>query len=222
MKRIVTMLLAPALLLAIGCSKAPDDKLGEAEKGVLDAKLVGAQAYVPEDFAKLEGMLNNAKKEMDDQNAKFPLFRDYGKTEQLLASVKAEAPSLIEATAKKKAEAKEAALKAHEAAKEAVKKAQALVAKAPVGKDRAAVEAIKNDAKALTASLKDVQMAMDAEDYLTAQAKAKAVQDKSLALSSEVRGALAKVGGVKAAKDTAPAAKNVKSSKSTKNAKKKK
>jgi hypothetical protein len=156
---------------------------------------------------------------MDDQNAKFVLFRDYGKTEQLLVSVQAETPKLLEETAKKKAEAKDEALKAHAAAKEAVRKAQALVAKAPVGKDRAAVEAIKNDAKALTASLNDVQMAMDAEDYLTAQAKAKAVQDKSLALSSEVRGALAKVGGTKTPQ-AKPAA--VKSAKSTKSTKKKK
>jgi hypothetical protein len=216
MKRIMTILLAPALLLAVGCGKAPSDKLGEAEKAVLDAKLAGAQAYVAEDYARLEGMLNNAKKEMDDQNAKFVLFRDYGKTEQLLVAVQAETPKLIEETAKKKAEAKDEALKAHDAAKEAVKKAQALVAKAPVGKDRAAVEAIKNDAKALTASLNDVQMAMDAEDYLTAQAKAKAVQDKSLALSSEVRGALAKVSGTKTPQEK-PAA-----GKSTKNTKKKK
>jgi len=216
MKRIMTMLLAPVLCVAVGCSQAPNDKLGEAEKAVMDAKLAGAQAYVAEDFAKLEGMLNNAKKEMDDQNAKFGLFRDYGKTEQLLASVQAETPKLLEETAKKKAEAKDVALKAHAAAKNAVKKTQALVAKAPVGKDRAAVEAIKNDAKALTASLNDVQMAMDAEDYLTAQAKAKAVQDKSLALSSEVHGALTKVGGAKAAKAESTTAKSTKSAKKKK------
>lgn len=214
MKRIMTMLLMPALCLAVGCSQAPNDTLGETEKAVMDAKLAGAQAYVAEDYAKLEGMLNNAKKELADQNAKFILFRDYGKTEQLLASVKAETPKLIEETAKKKAGAKDAALTAYEAARSAVKKTQALVARAPVGKDRAAVEAIKNDAKALTASLNDVQMAMDTEDYLAVQAKAKAVQDKSLALSSEVRGALAKVGGASTPK-TAPAT-------STKSAKKKK
>lgn len=216
MKRMMTMLLAPVLFLAVGCSQAPNDKLSETEKAVMDAKLAGAQAYVAEDYAKLEGMLTNAKKEMDDQNAKFGLFRDYGKTEQLLTSVQAETPKLLEETAKKKAEAKDVALKAHEAAKKAVKKAQALVAKAPVGKDRAAVEAIKNDAKALTASLDDVQLAMDAEDYLTAQAKAKAVQDKSLALSSEVHGALAKVGGTKTAKAEPAAAKSTKSTKKKK------
>ena len=202
MKRIMMMLLAPVLLLAVGCGKAPTEKLAETEKSVLDAKLAGASAYMAEDFAKLEGMLTNAQKEIDDQNAKFMLFRDYGKAEQLLASVRAEAPKLIEETAKKKEEAKDAAHKANDAAKQAVKQAQALVAKAPVGKDRAAVEAIKNDSKALTASLNDVQMAIDSEDYLTAQAKAKAVQDKSHALAAEVKGALAKVGGAKAAPAT--------------------
>ncbi|MGH7259378.1 MAG: hypothetical protein ACREI9_01700 [Nitrospiraceae bacterium] len=198
MKRIMMLLLASAFLLAVGCGKAPTDKLAETEKSVLDAKLAGASAYMAEDFAKLEGMLTNAQKEIDDQNAKFMLFRDYGKAEQLLASVRAEAPKLIEETAKKKEEAKDAAHKAHDAAKQAVKQAQALVAKAPVGKDRASVEAIKNDSKALTASLNDVQMAIDSEDYLTAQAKAKAVQDKSRALAAEVKGALTKVGGAKA------------------------
>ena len=195
MKRLMTILLVPALCLAVGCGKAPTDKLGEAEKLVMDAKLAGAQAYAAEDYAKLEGMLNNAKAELADQSGKFVLFRDYGKAEQMLAAVTAEAPKLVEETAKKKVEAKDAAVSAHEAAKDAVKKTQALVAKAPVGKDRAAVEAIRNEAKALKASLNEVQMAMDQEDYLTAQAKAKAVQDKSMALSSEVRGALAKVGG---------------------------
>lgn len=207
MKRLMTILLVPALCLAVGCGKAPTDQLGEAEKAVMDAKLAGAQAYVAEDYAKLEGMLANAKAELADQNGKFVLFRDYGKTEQMLAAVKAETPKLIGDIAKKKAEAKDAAVKAHEAAVDAVKKTQALVAKAPVGKDRAAVEAIKNDAKALTASLNEVQMAMDQEDYLTAQAKAKAVQDKSQALSSEVRGALAKVGGAAPTKDAKSAKK---------------
>ncbi len=207
MKRIMMLLLAPAFLLAVGCGKAPTDKLAETEKSVLDAKLAGASAYMAEDFAKLEGMLTNAQKEIDGQNAKFMLFRDYGKAEQLLASVRAEAPKLIEETAKKKEEAKDAALKAHDAAKGAVKQAQALVAKAPVGKDRAAVEAIKNDSKALTASLNEVQMAIASEDYLTAQAKAKAVQDKSRALAAEVKGALAKVGGTKATPETTGAKK---------------
>ena len=202
MRRIMTMLLMSALCLAVGCSEAPNETLGEAEKMVLDAQIAGARAYVPEDFAKLQGMLNNAKTEMADQNRKYVLFRDFDKTEQLLASVKVEATKVIESLAKKKAAAKDEAIKAQAAAIEAVKKTQARIAKAQVGKDQAAVEAIKNAARALTASLSEVQAAMDMQDYLTAHTKAKAVQDKSLALATEVGGAPAKAGQAAMAKDT--------------------
>jgi hypothetical protein len=198
--RIAVMVLAPAVLLVVGCSQAPEAKLREAEKAVSDAQQAGAKDYLAEQFTKLEGTLNSAKKEIEEQNAKFALFRDYSKAEQMLDSVKAEAPKLIDETAKKKAEAKDAALKALEEAKKAVAETQELVAKAPVGKDRAAVEAIQNDAKALTTSLDEVQAAIDKEDYLGAQAKAKAVQEKSQTLSAEVREAMAKVGGGAAAR----------------------
>jgi hypothetical protein len=101
-------------------------------------------------------------------------------------------------TAKKKDEAKAAALQAQQVAQEAVKATADLVAQAPVGKDRAALEAIKNDTEALKASLNQVQIAIDKEDYPAAQAQAKAIHDKSQALSGEIQQALAKVGKGKA------------------------
>jgi hypothetical protein len=74
---------------------------------------------------------------------------------------------------------------------------QDLVKRAPVGKDRAAVEAIKADAQGLTASLSEVQTAIDAGDYLAAQAKAKAIKEKSQAVAAEIQTALAKVSSAK-------------------------
>lgn len=200
MRRWLMFGLAPVLLLAVGCAKAPTDKIEAAEKGVNEARTAGAPSYMAEDFAKLEGMLANAKKEIADQDAKMAFLRDYGKAEQLLASVETDAGRVTADTAKKKEEAKVAATQAQQAAQEAVKTAQALVAKAPAGKDRAALEAIKADAKGLTASLTDVQAAIDAGDYLAAQAKAKAIQEKSDAVATEIRNALAKVSAAKGSK----------------------
>lgn len=196
MKRLLLFALAPVVLLA-ACAKAPTEKVAAAEKAVEEAKTAGAPTYLAEDFAKLDGTLANAKKEIAEQDGKFALLRDYGKAEQLLASVQTDAGRVAAEAAKKKEEAKQAAVKAQQAAQESVKAAQELVAKAPVGKDRAALEAIKADAEGLTASLADVQTAIDKEDYLGAQAKAKAIQDKSQALSAEVESALAKVKGGK-------------------------
>lgn len=192
--------LLATLALVGGCAKAPTEKVAAAEKAVADARAAGAPTYLAEDFAKLEGMLTNAKNEIAAQEGKLGFLRDYGKAEQLLTAAQTEAARVATEAAKKKEEAKAAALKAQEEAKEAVKTAEDLVAKAPIGKDRAAVEAIKADASGLGPSLAEVQTAIDAGDYQAAQTKAKAIKEKSELLSAEIQTALAKVQRGKPAK----------------------
>ncbi len=201
MKRRIFAVLIPAVaLLVAACAQPPTEKLAAAEKAVADARAAGAQTYLGEDFTKLEGMLASAKKEVAEQDAKFALLRDYGKSEQLLGSVSTDAGRVTTETAKKKEEAKAAAAQAQQTAQAAVTAAQALVAKAPAGKDRAALQAIKADSEGLTASLAEIQKAIDGGDYQGAQAKAKAIQEKAQSISTEVETALAKTQKGKPAK----------------------
>ena len=186
--------LALAALLVAGCAKPPQEQIDAAEKAVKEAQLRGAATYSADEYAKLEGTLAALKKEVAEQEGRFALVRDYGKAEQLAASAKADGERVTADAAKKKEEAKAAAHQAQQVAQEAVKSTLALVAQAPVGKDRAALEAIKNDAEALKASLNQVQLAIDKEDYPAAQTQAKAIHDKSQAVSAEIQNALAKVG----------------------------
>jgi hypothetical protein len=186
--------LALTALLMTGCAKPPTEQIEAAEKAVKEAQESGAAAYTADEYAKLEGMLATIKKEVGEQNGKFALIRDYGTAEQLAVSAQVDAERVKLVAAKKKDDMKAAALQAQQVAQEAVQSTVALVARAPVGKDRAAVEAIKNDAEALKASLNQVQMAMDKEDYLAAQTQAKAIHDKSQAVSTEIQAALGKVG----------------------------
>lgn len=183
-----------ALLILTACAKPPTEQIEAAEKAIKEAQASGASTYVPDEYAKIEGTLAALKKEETDQVGKFALFRDYGKVEQLAINAKSEAERLITEATKKKEEAKAAALQAQQAAQEAVKTTLELVAKAPAGKDRAALESIKADAEALKASLNQVQMALDTADYPTAQTKAKAIHEKSQAVSQEIEAALAKIG----------------------------
>lgn len=194
MTRHILAPLALAALLVTGCAKPPAEQIDAAEKSVKEAQQVGAATYAAEDYAKLEGTLAAMKKEIADQEGKFALLRDYGKAEQLAATAKAEGERVKVDAIKKKEEAKAAALQAQQVAQEAVKSTVDLVGKAPVGKDRAALEAIKNDVDALKASLNQVQIAIDKEDYPAAQTQAKAIHDKSQAVSAEIQNALAKVG----------------------------
>jgi chemotaxis protein histidine kinase CheA len=176
-------------VLITGCAQPPADQINAAEQAVKDAQQTGAATYVANDYAKVEGLL-----EVAEQDAKFALLRDYGKAEQLAATTKAEAERIKADAAKKMEESKFAAVQAQQAAQAAVASTLALVAKAPVGKDRAAIQSIKTDAEALKASLNDVQMMLDKADYLGAQTKGKAIQDKAESVSHEIETALAKIG----------------------------
>ena len=185
-------------LLMSGCAQPPADQINAADQAVKDAQQSGAATYVPDDYAKLEGLLSAMKTEVAEQDGKFALLRDYGKAEQLAATTKAEAERLKIEAAQKLEEAKFGATQAHHAAQASVTSTLELVAKAPVGKDRAAVQTIKTDAEALKASLNDVQMMIDKGQYLGAQTKAKAIQEKADAVSHEIETALAKIGKGKA------------------------
>ena len=181
-----------AMLMLTACAKPPTEQIEATEKSIKEAQASGASIYAPEEFAKIEGTLAALKKEETDQEGRFALFRDYGKVEQLAVTTKSEAERLAVEATKKKEEAKAAALHALQVAQEAVKTTLELVAKAPTGKNRAAVESI--NAEALKASLNQVQMAIDTSDYPTAQTKAKAIHEKSHAVSQEIEAALAKIG----------------------------
>ena len=182
------------IVLVSGCAQPPVDQINAAEQAVKDAQQSGAATYVANDYAKVEGLMANLKKEVADQDGKFALLRDYGKAEQLAATTKAEAERVKADAIKKMEEAKSAATQAQQAAQEVVKSTLELVAKAPTGKDRAALESIKTDAEALKASLNEVQLMIDKADYLGAQTKAKAIQEKGQAVSKEIETALAKIG----------------------------
>ncbi|HKT36349.1 MAG TPA: hypothetical protein VJR03_16100 [Nitrospira sp.] len=181
-------------LLLGGCAQPPTEQINAAEQAVKDAQQSGAATYVANDYAKVEGLMAAMKTEVSEQDGKFALLRDYGKAEQLAATTKAEAERVKADAAKKMEEAKFAATQQQQAAQAAVASTLDLVAKAPAGKDRAALESIKTDAEALKASLNDVQMLLDKTDYLGAQTKAKAIQDKAESVSHEIETALAKIG----------------------------
>jgi hypothetical protein len=196
-RRVLVSILGICALMS-GCAQPPAEQLNAAEQAVKDAQHSGAATYAANDYAKVEGLLAAMKTEVAEQEGKFALLRDYGKAEQLAATAKAEAERVKAEAGKKMEEAKFGATQAQQAAEASVKSALALVARAPAGKDRAALESIKTDAGALKASLNDVQMTLDKGDYLSAQTKATAIKEKADAVSHEIETALAKIGKGKA------------------------
>ena len=176
------------------CAKSPTEQIEAVGKAIKEVQANDASTYIPDEYTKIDGTLSALKEEVTHQDGKLALFRDYGEVWQLAVTAKSEAERLKTEGTEKKEETKASALQAQQVAQEVVPATLALVVKAPIGRDRATLESIKADGEALQSSLNQVRMAIDTADYPTAQTKAKAIHEKSQAVSHEIKAALAKIG----------------------------
>jgi hypothetical protein len=193
-KRFMMLPAKCSLLMLKACAKPPTEQIEAAEKAIKVVQANDASTYIPDKYTKIEVTLSALKEEVTHQDGKLALFRDYGKIWQLAVTEKSEAERLKTKGTEKKKETKASALQAQQVAQEAVTAPLALVAKAPIGRGRAALESIKVDGEALKASLNQVRIAIDIADYPTTQTHAKAIHEKSQAVSREIETALAKIG----------------------------
>jgi methyl-accepting chemotaxis protein len=190
---VIFLVVVMAGLLLMGCGKQPTEDINAAKSAVDTVIAEGAEKYASEDAKLLNDELTAALDEIKIQDGK--MMKNYGKAQEMLAKVKADAETLKSSLPMKKEEAKNNALVAQEAAKTAIEEARNLLSKAPKGKgSRADIEAMKADVKGLEDSLVDVQVAVNAEDYATATEKARSIQEKAAEVSSQVTQAMEKVG----------------------------
>jgi colicin import membrane protein len=115
MKRLLLALavvFAVAGLSACNTQKAPD--AGPAQAAVDAAKAAGVDSAKSADMKAAEDSLNAAKAEIDKQNKKFSMMRDYKAAGDMLASSKSASEKAL---AEKKAADEAAAKAAEEAAK---------------------------------------------------------------------------------------------------------
>ena len=181
------------IFLLVGCAKLPTEEINAAKASVDAVVAEGAQKFAAEDAKKLNDSMQAAQDEIKVQDGK--TFKDYAKTKELLAKVKADAETLKAGLAAKKEEAKKNAAAAQEAAKASVADAKALLAKAPKGKgSKADIEALKADLKGIEDSMAEIKTANDSEDYNVAIEKSNAVKGKAAAISDQIKKAMEKVG----------------------------
>ncbi|HQQ13036.1 MAG TPA: hypothetical protein PK855_07730, partial [Bacteroidales bacterium] len=78
---------AIAGVLFTSCAKAPEVEITNAKASIEATKAVEAERYVPAEFKALQDSLNVALLEVENQNAKFALFRSYKKATATLNNV---------------------------------------------------------------------------------------------------------------------------------------
>jgi hypothetical protein len=184
--------LAILLLFAAGCAKVPAERLAAAEKALADARASGAAQYLPEDLAKLNGLLMEGKREILNQEEKWPLFRDYETAEYLLATLLAETPKVIAESTRRKEAAREAAETALQGAEQTFAHARTLLAHLRLSRGQSINGALTAEVQTVAAFMIDARAAMDVGDYAGAQAKARAIQDQCQTLVSEIQVAQAR------------------------------
>jgi hypothetical protein len=190
-----TMVVPAAVLALAGCAQPPTQQLEAAQKAVEAAGAAGAQQYVMEEFIQLEQQMTSAKQELAKQEEALIIFRSYTEAEKLLAQVVAKGPEVEAHAAAQKEAAKTKALAGEKEAQQATESARELIAQAPVGKDRAAVESLKQDVAGLEGALKGLHDLIEKGDYLAAATQAKALKEKATAIGGEIEQAIAKAKG---------------------------
>jgi len=183
------------LLLINGCAQPPTTQLEAAQKAVDAARVAEAETYAKDDFMKLEQEFALAKDELAKQETVFSIFRSYDDADEMLSKLVQNGGHVAAKTAQNKEAAKTAALAMEQAAQQVVASAKELMAKAPTRKERASVEAIKQDLTGLEAGLAAIHELIENGDYLAAEVQAKALKEKGMALSGEIQSAIEKTRG---------------------------
>jgi len=181
-----------------------------ANASIESAKTAGADRYVPASFNAATEALKTAQAAVEEQNAKFALFRNYDAAKTTLASVNTLTSKAVEETT-----AKKEALKAEVAAavtelNTVIAEDKAMLAKAPKGKEgKAALEAIGQEIAAVEAVSAEVAAGLTSNgDILTLSEKVKPAVEKAKGINTELTDVMSKVkGGKKAAPAKAAPAK---------------
>jgi hypothetical protein len=181
------LLLAMAGLLA-GCAEPPDAEAQRAQEAVQTVRDAEAETYAPEALRAVETALADAQQEIQTQNERFAIMRDYEEAEKKLASVGEQATAAREEAIAKKEEARLEAEAGYEAAIQAAEAAAAALDEAPRGKGtRADIAALSADLEAIQGEIAELAGQIEAEEYFAAQDKADALIASSEAISEEIR-----------------------------------
>lgn len=193
MKNKLFLGLASLVLLSAlwGCNKAPQTEIDAATIALTEAQGSGADLYLPEEFTAVNDSLNVIKLGIEAKKSKW--FAGYNDEKEQLNNIVILANTLKQNTEIRKNEIKNEILASLTSIKTMLEENQGLLAEAPKGKEGTAVlVAIKDELSVLNASVDNIMKMVESGDYLNAQSKVSAVNEKTLAINTELKEAIAK------------------------------
>jgi len=184
------------LALVTGCAKAPQQELDAAKAALETARQAEADVYLADEFKAAQDSLNAALTEIETQNSKFALTRNYNKAKNLLLAATNLANDLNAKVAAKKEEVKAQAEQLVVDLQTALTEAKALLKKAPKGKEgKEVLEAIQSEINAVETSMTDATNLLNTGKFMEAKDKLTAALQKVNQIKDELNQAIAKKKG---------------------------
>lgn len=180
------------LLVVAGCAQPPTQAVDAARSAIDEAKKAHADQYAPDAWNAALQAKDRLDAELDAQNNRFVLVRSYGQSTTLANAALTTANEAKNAAETGMQKAKDDATAKMADARAALDALQRAVATAPRGKGTEAdLTSLKSDAGSVESTLKDMQAAFDAGNYLDASAKADAALATCHNLEAEIQKASA-------------------------------
>jgi len=183
-----------AVALMTSCAKVPQVELDAASAALESAKTVQTDVYFPAEFAALNDSLTVMLQNIETQKSKSA--KDFKAIKLNAEAITLKAGELAGQVEAKKAEVKAEAETMMAGAKTLLDEANALILKAPKGKEgKAVVDEIKNELTVIETSLTDTQALFDGgTNYVQVVDKLKAATEGLNGIIAELKEAMAKAG----------------------------
>ena len=191
-RTVVSVIFVLGLIIS-GCAKAPVAEVDAVRAALADAKTAEADRYANSEYGTANSSLAAAQSEVEHQNSRFALLRNYDQAKQLLTKAQADAQGAKSAADTNKAQVRSEAESTLQQTQTAIMEAKDLMTKAPKGKEgKAALELIQTDITTLETSLPDVTSVINSGDFLTARDQAKSKLAKADSIKQELQDAITK------------------------------
>jgi hypothetical protein len=181
------------LAMMVGCAKAPQQEIDAANAALEAARTAEADRYLADQFNAAKDSLDAAMAEVEAQNSKFALTRNYDRALQLLQAAANAANGAKDAVATAKEQVHADAQDLMAQAQIAIGEAKALLVKAPKGKEgKEMLEQMQSELSAVETSLAEAQTELSSGNFISARDKAKAGLEKVNSIKDELSQAIGK------------------------------
>ena len=187
----ILVTLSVSALIFTGCSKIPQEEIDAANAAIENAKIAGADVYVPESYIALEDSMSAVMVRIEAQNSK--LIKSYSASKEELAGVTSFAGEVIQQTEQRKESLKLEIQNKITEVKSLIETNRQLITEAPKGKEgTTALVAIKGELDAIEVSLDQAASMAEGGEYLGTLDKVTAAKAKAESINAELTQVIAK------------------------------